>query len=129
MKNGFIESISDLFEELSKIEKLTNKISFSNEKIMIVFYEEFKLEIVFDSKLSLFYIYINSLYCCEVEEQDIFELIIEIMNESIIIQNKKVTPFKKLFIILSKESFDLQSWKEKRNIKIFTSDKILVNNF
>lgn len=129
MKNGFIDSISELFEELSKIEKLSNKISLSNEKIMIVFYEEFKLEIVFESKLSLFYIYINSLYCCEVEEQDVFEFIIEIMNKSIIIQNKKVNPFKKLFIILSKKSFDLQSWKEKRNIKIFTSDEILVDNF
>lgn len=129
MYNGIVENISELFRELSKIENLKNKITFNNEKIVIVFYDEFKLEIVFETKLGIYNIYINSMHYCEIEDQDIYKFIMEIINESIIIQNKKLSPFKRLFTVKLKKTFNLKIWENKRNIKIFTSDKILVDNF
>lgn len=130
MKNGFIENLSELYTELSNLTKTNMDISCcENKRILIYFHKNFVMDITFNDKLGLFSIYINSIFLSVVETQDITEYLFEIIKDSIIIQNKKITFTKKPFKIIPKESFILRNWNNKRNIKVFTSKTTLLDNF
>lgn len=72
------DSLKDLHDKLAKIEFLKNKIQLCNDEIVINFHKYFVLEI----KLKDFFsVYINSILYYNIEEQDIWESIHEIINE------------------------------------------------
>lgn len=130
MKNGLIENLTDLYNKLLKDSFISQKIHFyENKKIIIYYHNNFIVDIVYKNNLGLFSIYVNSIFLSDIEEQDIFEYILELTKESVIVQNKKFSFIKKPLIIISKNSFDLNKWKNKQNVKIFTSEETLIDNF
>ena len=126
--NYFVESITDLFNELSKSEDIKHKISLKDAVISIMFHNNFKIEIT-ANKMGLFNVYINSVFYSEVENQDITPLILEITNALVIIQLRKPLLFRRTFTIISKNKFNKNDWIKKSNILVFTSTETLISNY
>ena len=75
------DSLKDLHDKLAEIELLKNKIQLCNDEIVINFHKDFVLEI----KLKDFFsVYINSILYYNIEEQDIWESIHEIIDEKVV---------------------------------------------
>ena len=134
MKNDIIENLSELYTELLNFKETNKKSNMNiscpeNKRIFIDFHKDFKMDITFDEKFGPFNVYINSIFLSGAEEQDILEYLFEIIKDSIIIQNKKITFAKKPFKIIPRKSYVLDNWNNKRNIKAFTSENTLLVNF
>ena len=129
MKNGFVETITDLYNQLFNENELKSKISIVDNIIKIIFHEDFKMEICFNKNNGLFNVYINSIFYDGIEGQDILDFMIEILRNVIIIQYKKITFLKKPFKFVSEKSFNKNKWRNETNVKIFTSKETIIDSF
>ena len=129
MKNGFVETITDLYNQLSTENELKSKVSIIHNIIKIIFHEDFRMEICFDKNNGLFNVYINSIFYYGIEDQDILNFIIETLRNMIVIQYKRITPLKKPFKFVDKKSFNKDKWEGKPNVNVFTSKKTIIDTF
>ena len=103
------DSLKDLHDKLAKIEFLKNKIQLCNDEIVINFHKYFVLEI----KLKDFFsVYINSILYYNIEEQDIWESIHEIINEEVVFIESNGL-FKRKVAIIDWAKFERQKEKYK----------------
>lgn len=128
MKNFNIESIIDLNNSLLQTE-LKSKLSFSNNILTILFHEDFKIEICFNKSLGLFNTYINSIFYYGIETMDIFDFIKDLSKDLIVIQYKKMKVFRRPFKFIPSKSFNKSDWENIKDVKIFNSTKVLLNNY
>lgn len=134
MKNKFIPmwwqndcSIIGLFNELNKDNEIAKYIIFKNDIISLIFHEAFELKVIY--KNGYFNTYINDKFDYDVEEQDIYEYIEEIVKDAYVIveYNKKVGIFhKRYFDLILKNKFNMSKIeKNKRKIKrVFTVNNV-----
>lgn len=119
-------SIVGLYNELIKDNKTTNYIEINDGALSLIFHDSYRLKVLF--KGSYFYTYINDQFDCYIEEQDIYEYLLEIVHGTYIFieYNKKMGFFKKYqFHIVPKEKFILLNVNRKHIKRIFTVDKVL----
>lgn len=129
MKNGFVETITDLYNQLSNEDELNSKVSISNNVIKIEFHKDFIMEICFNKNHGLYDTYINSIFYYGIEEQDILYFILDTLRDSIVIQYKHISVFKKPFKFVNQKSFNKTKWENKHNIKIFTAKETIIDTF
>ena len=127
--NGIsISSIKELFNLLKEIQIVYQHVSLNKEVIRIEFHSNLILDISIE-KYGIFNVYVNSIFCYAAEEQDIYPSLFELIQDSIIIQFKKISAFRKPFKIILKSKFDIKKWGHKRNLRIITDSKVLLDNF
>ena len=117
------DSLKDLHDKLAKIEFLMNKIQLCNDEIVINFHKYFVLEI----KLKDFFsVYINSILYYNIEEQDIWESIHEIINEEVVFIESNGL-FKRKVAIIDWAKFERQKEKymNKKQVKIYSTTELI----
>lgn len=117
------DSLKDLHDKLAKIEFLKNKIQLCNDEIVINFHKDFVLEI----KLKDFFsVYINSILYYNIEEQDIWESIHEIINEEVVFIESNGL-FKRKVAIIDWAKFERQKEKymNKKQVKIYSTTELI----
>lgn len=101
-----IESNEILFENLKQIEVLKNKLIYLNNIIYIKFHKDCQIAIKFN---KYFKIYINNIFYYDIEGQDIFESIKDIVNDNWIFVEKVNFINKKKILLIPKNKFTLRS--------------------
>ena len=113
------DSLKDLHDKLAEIELLKNKIQLCNDEIVINFHKDFVLEI----KLKDFFsVYINSILYYNIEEQDIWESIHEIIDEKVVFIESNGL-FKRKVVIIDWAKFERKKEKymKKKQVKIYST--------
>lgn len=120
------DSLKDLHDKLAKIEFLKNKIQLCNDEIVINFHKDFVLEI----KLKDFFsVYINSILYYNIEEQDIWESIHEIIDEKVVFIESNGL-FKRKVVIIDWAKFERKKEKymKKKQVKIYSTTELIYQN-
>ena len=120
------DSLKDLHDKLAKIEFLKNKIQLCNDEIVINFHKDFVLEI----KLKDFFsVYINSILYYNIEEQDIWESIHEIIDEKVVFIESNGL-FKRKVVIIDWAKFERKKEKymKKKQVKIYSRTELIYQN-
>ncbi|MFA7507328.1 MAG: hypothetical protein WCZ11_03730 [Bacilli bacterium] len=124
-------SLVGLFNELIKDEKTAKYIKFKDDTLSLKFHKSFELKVIY--KNGYFNTYINDKFYYDIEEQDIYEYIEEIVNDAyVIVEYNKKNWFhpKRYFELISKERFIMSKVKNaKRKVKrVFTVNNVLFEN-
>lgn len=125
MNNLLLNTLHDLYEQLCKIKFLQSKIVLFDDKIEIVFHENFVLSI----KLKIYYsVFINKVLCCKnIEEQDIWEVLHHYFDENIYYIEYDGRCDKRKIIELTQKQFECKKEKfiGKSNVNIFTIKELI----
>lgn len=120
-----LNTLDDLYEQLCKIKFLQCKVVLYDEKIEIVFHENFVLSI----KLKIYYsVFINTVLCCrKIEEQDIWEVLHHYFDENIYYIEYDGRCGKSKIIELTQKQFECKKRKfiGKSNVSIFTIKELI----
>lgn len=96
--------IKNLFNNLLAIKELQGKLKLIENKIVISFHDEYKLEI--NDKLA---VSINNIFYEYIDDQDILEFIKELATDCYVIMKKKKSIFEK-----SPFTIRYKAWFEKK---------------
>ncbi len=124
-------SIVGLFNELIKNNKTVNNIKIKEDTLILIFHKSFEMKVVFSGRY--FNTYINDKFDYNIEEQDIYEYIEEIINDKYVFieyKSKKSIIKRRNFDIILKSKFHMDELKSKnKKVKrIFTIRDVLFNN-
>jgi hypothetical protein len=127
MRNGTVESIEDLHNELLKVDEIKSVVSINNGILKIVFHGNFTIEVCFHK--GFFNTYINSIFYYDIDYQDILDSLIETAKDTIIIQRKRISVFKSTFTLIPRKAFRKEQWEKIGNVKVFTATETIFDNF
>jgi hypothetical protein len=117
-------TLKELFYKLITIEFLKDKIRLSNKKIEIKFHNNFVLTI----KMEVYFkVYMNDIFYCNIEAQDIWEIMHSFINEDeIFIESNSLFGRRKI-VILNRKQFEKKKRKlmQKQKIKIYTIRELI----
>lgn len=135
MKKNFVAqwwqkdcSIVGLFNELIKNNKTVNYIKIKDDTLILIFHKSFEMKVVFSG--GYFNTYINDKFDYNIEEQDIYEYIEEIINDTyVFIEYKSKKGFfkRRYFDIVLKSKFSMNGFRSNSKIvkSIFTIKDVL----
>jgi hypothetical protein len=121
-------SIFGLFNELIKNNKTVNYIKIEDDTLILIFHKSFEMKVVFSG--GYFNTYINDKFDYNIEEQDIYEYIEEIINDTyVFIEYKSKKGFfkRRYFDIILKSKFSMNGFRKNSKIvkSIFTIKDVL----
>lgn len=121
-------SINGLFNELNKKDYIKTIMKYENDTVSFEFHKDFKFEVKFNG--VFFNAYINGKFESNVEEQDIYEYIEEIINDTyVVIEYKSKKGFfrRRYLDTVLKSKFYLDKYRRNRKTvkRIFTIYEVL----
>lgn len=120
-------TLRDLYNKLTSVVFLQNKIQLEDERIKITFHDHYMLTVKLN---SYFNVYINDIFYYNIEEQDIWESICELTDDkSVIIECNSILKNRKVKV-MQVDDFNKQKNKimQKKNLKVFNTREIIFNS-